>query len=229
MTAFDAEYLSRAWLSVAVASSTDTNRPALDRTICIETFPHGDRLVATDSTILLASWVPSVDDIDAPEPGPDESPMSTAIAFDEHGRARGFFAHLLRLATESGAEPIEARVQVGVRDLDPQTGTGTFDGMEGTYVIVEHPDHERLKLAVYEGVFPAYRKLLHEFAPKRTDAVALNPELVGRLAKVGKFNENRPLRWRFGGADKMALVEVEGDPHIYGAVMPMRVDWGSEA
>lgn len=42
---FDAGWLARAWLSVAEASSKDTGRPALDRTVCVEFFPDGVRRV----------------------------------------------------------------------------------------------------------------------------------------------------------------------------------------
>lgn len=58
-----------------------------------------------------------------------------------------------------------------------------------------------------------------------TYTAALNPDIVGRLAKLGKFHAAAPILWRFGGADQMAAVEVPGDPAVTGVVMPVRWDF----
>lgn len=232
MTVYDAATLARGWLSVAVASGKDTARPALDRTVSIEAYPEGLRLVATDSYVLLHAWIPAFGYELEPEPEIDEAPYATCVAMDPHGRARGFLAHVLKLAiaTPDDGPPIEVRVSLGVVEQSDQDAEPSFAGMEATYVVLELPDEERLKLGTYEGDFPAWRRVLPGFAPHQTSTIALNPEIVGRLAKLGKLNGNRPLRWTFGGAGQMALVEVlESEPLVTGAVMPVRWDFDRNA
>ncbi len=232
MTTFDALHLARGWLSVAVASGKDGNRPALDRTVSIEEFAEGVRLVATDSYVILHAWVPNIEHIDDPEPGIDEAPIATAVAMDPHGRARGFLGYALALANaaDDDAPPVEVRLRLGVTLDDPDDPTPAFDGMEPSFVLIELPEAERLKLMTYEGEYPHWRKLLPGFEPERTTAIALNPEIVGRLSKLGKINQGRPLLWTFGGENQMALVEVlDSDPHVGGAVMPVRWDFDRNA
>lgn len=63
-TRYSGHTLARAWLSVALASSKDTGRPQLDRTVLVEQYREGLRLVATDSHVLptparpKARWSP---------------------------------------------------------------------------------------------------------------------------------------------------------------------------
>mgnify|MGYP002132855720 CR=1 FL=1 len=64
---FDVPNLARGWLSVAQASANDKDLPTLHRTIALEVFPNGLRLVATDRYILLSAWVPDLGDTDEPE------------------------------------------------------------------------------------------------------------------------------------------------------------------
>lgn len=224
---FDAKDLARGWLSVALASGKDSGRPALDRTVCIETFATGVRLAATDSYVLLHSWVPSVERSAAwevAEPSLDESPHRTVVAMDPHGRGAVLLTHLLKLATAKDAPPIEVRLNIGV-SLDDD-GPPSLEGMSAEAVLLEHPDHERLRLGVYEGAFPNWRKVTAGFEPASTSALALNPEIIGRLAKLDKYHAGRPLRWRFGGENRMALVEVaDGEPAVAGAAMPVRWDF----
>lgn len=232
MTTFDALYLARGWLSIAVASGKDGNRPALDRTVSIEEYLEGVRLVATDSFVLLHAWIPNIEHTDDPEPDLDEAPLSTAVAMDPHGRARGFLGYALALANaaEDDAPPIEVRLRLGVTLDDPDNPAPAFEGMEPSFVLLELPDLERLKLTTYEGDFPPWRKVLPGFRSEKTTAIALNPEIVGRLAKLGKLNHGRPLLWTFGGENLMALVEVlDSEPLITGAVMPVRWDFDRNA
>lgn len=231
MTTFDARYLALGWLSVAVASGKDGARPQLDRTVSIEAYPQGFRLVATDSYVLLHTWVPSLGYELDPEPALDEAPYASAVVMDPHGRARGFLAHALKLAgdLEDDAPPVEVRVALGVpehEDDETESATPAFEGMEATYVALELPDAERLKLRTYEGDFPQWRRVLPDFLPVKTQAIGLNPEIIGRLSKLGRLHHGRPLVWTFGGENRMALVEVlDSEPTITGAVMPVRWDF----
>jgi hypothetical protein len=93
---FDAALLARAWLSVALASGNDDKLPVLYRTVAVEEFDHGARLVATDGYVLLRCWVPATESDLAEEPGLDVAPDRTVVAFDPHGRAKGLLAFLLK-------------------------------------------------------------------------------------------------------------------------------------
>lgn len=231
---FDARDLARGWLAVALASAKDAQRPVLNRTVFIETFADGARLVATDSYVLLHAWVPDLEHANDPGPGMDEAPSRTAIAIDAHGRAKGFLHHLLRLAlkAEKDDQPaIEVRLRLDVADTDRAAQT-TLAGLEARYVVVEQPDTgdeaERLKLLTCEGVYPPWRKLLGNFAPELTTQLALAPDLVGQLAKVGKIHPGSKLGWHFGGENKAAqLTVIDSDPHVEGIAMPCR--WDIEA
>jgi hypothetical protein len=231
---FDARHLARGWLSVALAASNDAERPALFRTVAVESFPEGVRLVATDSYVLLTAWVPCLDDDLAPEPEVDESPMVTAVVMDPHGRARGLLGHLLGVANknrrdadmEDDGEVVPVKLSLGVV-TNADKAAPTFEGLEAKYAAIEHPDHERLKLRTYEGSFPNWRALFVHHEATSTDAIALNPEVIGRLAKLGKLWPGCPLVWHFGGELGAAAVHVaRAENPVAGLVMPVR--WNLE-
>jgi hypothetical protein len=224
-TLFDAETLARGWLSVAIASANDPERPALHRTVCVEQFSDGVRLVATDSYILLTAWVPALgaDDL-AVEPSHDEAPTTTHVVIDDHRRGRSLFEHLLALVTAKDAMPIEARLSFAV-DAE---ANGAFEGIEAGIAVIEYPGHERLTLRLFEHPYPNWRKVVAAHTTVKTDAVALAPDLVGRLVKLGKLHDS-PLLWHFGGRDKSARVRVEGSPPIDGLAMPVRWDFDRDA
>lgn len=225
---FDAETLARGWLSVAVASANDKDMPQLHRTLSIEAYPEGVRLVATDSYVLLRSFVPAVESDALDEPPVDEVPVATAVAMDPHGRGVGFLAHLLKLTRTKGALPREVRLDLGV--VEPEDDRPTLGGMECAWVVIEEPDVERIKLRTYEGAYPNWRSMLGRFEGEETKAVALNPLVLGRLAKLGKLHGDGAILWRFGGADRMALLDVaHAEPYVTGAVMPVRWDFDRDA
>lgn len=228
MTVFDARTLGRGWLSVAVASAADRDLPAIGRTVLIEAFPEGVRLVATDRYVLLRSWIPNAEHGFDPEPELDEAPYATAVAIDPDGRAKGFLSYAMKLAKDAAVgddDFFEVRMNLGVVDEVEDKDRPAFAGMEVRYVVLEVPDVERVKLRTYEGSFPDWRRLLDGFKPVSTKTIALSPEILGRLAKLGAVQGDRPLGWTFGGSAKMArLVVLESDPHVEGVVMPVRWD-----
>lgn len=234
MTAYDARTLARGWLSVALASSKDSGRPALDRTVSIESYPTGVRLAATDSYVLLHTWVPNLEHDLEPEPDMDEAPTFTAVAIDSHGRAKGFLAHALQLATAAAkadtGEMIEVRMRLGVLDLLDESDRPTLDGMAAAWVTLEIPDREKLKLRTYEGSFPSWRRVVAGFRAEHTDTVALNPEILGRLCQISKYQPGTYLAFRWGGPRSAAAVHtVQGWPDVAGVVMPVRWDFDTNA
>ncbi len=225
---YDAAVLARGWLSVALASAKDNDRPVLDRTVHIEQHPGGLRLVATDSYMLLHTFVPGIDHELDPAPGIDEVPISSATARDPYGRARGFLAHVLRLASGEDADPIEIRVRLNV--IAEATAQASFAGMEAHHVVVEQPDVERLVLDVVDGPYPVWRPLLADVHPVPTERVALSPDIVGRLARVAKVQPLARIGWTFAGEQKAARVDlIDSDPYVDGIVMPCRWDFDRNA
>lgn len=232
MTLFDARTLARGWLSVALATRKDDDRPALDRTILIEEFEHGVRLTATDSYVLLYTWCPSSAGELEPPASFDEAPVQVAVAQDHDGRARGFLGYALALAIAAEKADVGEVVRVDLRllevDDDPDTSALGFEGMEARFVVMEMPGRERVQLPTFEGPYPDWRPLVAAFKPATTSDIALNPDIVGRLAKLGKIHAETPMVWTFGGADAMARLDLpRSDPRISGVVMPVRWDFDS--
>lgn len=230
---FDAAVLAPAWLSVAVASSKDAGRPALDRTVCLEQFETGMRITATDSYMLLTAWVPGLDDDVDEAPELDEAPVATAVAIDRHGRARGLLGHALGLAAEAAkaetGERIVMQVRLGWVDQVADEDRSSFAGMDPSFVVLELPGRERVKLQVFEAPFPAWRSIMAGFTSKRTGAIALSPERTEQLAKLAKHQSSvSAMRFEFGGASKGVRVTVSGTT-IEGLVMPLRWDFDLDA
>lgn len=221
---FDAQAIARAWLSVSLAASDDDARPALTG-LHIEFYAEGVRLVATDSYMLLRSWVPTGGhgDEDPAEPLLDEAPLATATALDVYDRGAGLMRHMLKLATAKNAPPYDVKVSVGT---DPRADAEpSFDGMERTYAILDVPDQEVLTLPLYEGEWPNWRHVWAEFRPETTSEINFAPELiVARLGKLGKLHDEGILRWCFGGPERPALIELRPSrPSVAGLVMPVKV------
>lgn len=220
---YDGNTLARAWLSVAQASGHKDDIPELAKTVHLEQYPDGLRLVATDRYMLLTSWVPADDDPGAEAPGLDVIPDRTVIACDDHGRAKSLMGYVLSLTKDEDALPLPLEVIYDVRlDID-DAESPHLEGMDPTYVVLDVPDTERVYLPVIEASFPNWRKLVDGFEPIATDAVAINPELLGRLGKVQKWTGTAPLVWRWGGPERAAAIEYGGaQPEVSGLVMPMR-------
>ncbi len=229
MTLFNAWDFASGWLSVAVASSKDDSRPALNRTVLIEAFDTGVRLTATDAFLLLTAWVPNLDNEFEGPPGWDEAPYGVAVAIDPHGRGRGLLGHALGLAVAAenneDPDPVEVRLELGVID-QADDGRSMFAGFEAPFVVVELPGVERVKLRTYEGEFPSWRQVLAGFRAERTASVGLSSERMGQLAKLAKYHPSRALLFSLGGDDRAVHVAVQ-DRHIEGVVMPVRTDWST--
>ena len=227
---FDAAQLAKAWLSVAFASGADKEVPLLNRTVAIEEFDFGVRLVATDRYAILHCWVPTATTDLADEPDLADAPIRTVVACDPHGRAKGFLAYVLARAIEDEDDATkQLLVTLDLDVMEPDDDEpATFDGMDRAWVVLDYPGHERVRLGTVDGKFPSWRDIDASFTPKRTGDVALNAEIIGRLAKVGKFHGNAPLIWHFGGAEKAARIEIGTDPHVHGLVMPMRWGFGED-
>lgn len=227
---FDARQIARGWLAVALAASNDRGWPQLYRTIHLESHAAGLRLVATDSYVLLHTFVPDLDHDQSDVPELDEKPIATATAMDPHGRGRGFLAHVLKLATTSvdglDPEPIDVRVRLNVAASVRDSPQATLAGLEARAVVLEHPGVERIELDVYDGGYPHWRTTLGDPGGDRpTDRILLAPDIIGRLAKIGKIHPHARIGWIFTGENRPARLDVvDSDPYVDGLVMPVRWD-----
>lgn len=218
----DAPTFARAWLSVAQASSNDKDLVTLDRTVAIEEYPSGYRLVATDRFILLTAWVPGADSVSGRVPELYELPDRTVVAKDSDGRGKSLLGYILTLAKRDDVPDLDIRVDFDVRVPAGQDADQPLEGMDPSYVVLSVPDVEKVYLETVEADFPAWRPLLLDHHSQDTKRIALSLERLNRLAALRKWNDG-PLLWTFGGADSVAMVELhESDPHVSGLVMPVR-------
>ena len=223
--AVDAGVLARAWLSVYHASGKDQKIPALCRTMHVEEYPHGVRLIAADGFMLLAVWVPEAQDVLAAEPGWDEIPYASATVIDRHGRAASLMGYLASVTGGDDGEKLEVRLTLNV-PWQPDGVSGAdlqIDGFEALAATVEVPDRERLQLEVYEGSWVRWQKVLGDVpAVGSVEGVVLAPDLAVRLGRAAKAVDAPELRLRFGGPLLPVSVVLPGWETVYGAVMPRR-------
>ena len=223
---FHAATFAKGWLSVALASSADKDLTVLNRTVAIEDYPTGVRLVSTDRYVLLTAWVPNLDTSNDAEPLVDEAPDRTVIARDTDSRGKGLLGYLLTLhnrqdSLEREHDPIELTLTYDV-EMPDGNQQGTLEGMAPRYVVFDVPDTERVYLDTIGDTYPDWRHLLDGFTPVSTDTIHLSPERLDRLARLRKYADG-PIAWTFAGPDKAAKVDmVASDPHVTGIVMPVR-------
>lgn len=231
---FDAPSFARAWLSVAQASGTDPDVPALDRTVAIEHYPgSGVRLVATDRYMLLTAWIPEMTALYHDEPALDEAPARTVITKDSDVRGKGLLAYVHKLARRMAKEmdcgvqdlpsgKLELRLSFDVRVPVEDGADVPLEGLEPRYVVLEIPDVENVYLDVIDTIYPDWRKIQYDKHPQMTDTIALDLERVNDLAGLRQWNLG-PIIWTFQGGEACAFVDIKGsEPHISGLVMPVR-------
>lgn len=247
---FDAARLALAWLSVAQASGSDTTLPTLDRTVALELYDDGVRLLATDRYVLLTAWVPTIDARNEDAPHVSELPNRTVVTQDSDRRGKGLLEYALKL-TKLG-KPGEERfygdlvveLELDVR-LPIEAGQDQpLEGLEPTYAVLTMPDRSQEHLPIVVSDYPDWRPLLHDFEAVTTERVGLPLERLARLGALGRWNDG-PLRWTFGGAGKVARVALVPDeertsqdlkggryqrrPYVEGLVMPARWTLPGEA
>lgn len=231
----DAAELARGWLAVAVAQGNNRSTPVLYRTVCVEQHTHGLRLTSTDSYMVLTAWIPERDwELDEPA-GLDEIPYATAVAIDEYGRAAGLLAHLRKLAKSDDPDTpkrinVEVRLNVPWQPDETAPSDMQLDGFAALAFTIEHPEHERVQLQVYEGDFPEVRRLIAGHKQQRPYVMALGTDVAGRLFKAARIHNGAPtVKCWFGGQDKPVAVAFGEDPEVSGLVMPVRWDFEANA
>lgn len=240
---FDGPRLALAWLSVRQASASDVTAPTLDRTVALELYDNGVRLLATDRYVLLTAWVPTLDAKHEDAPHVSTLPNRTVVTQDADQRGKGLLEYALKLAKlgKPGEEKpygdLIVDLELDVR-LPIEPGEDVhLEGLEPTYAVLTMPDRSQEHLPIVVSDYPDWRPLLHDFEPVTTSRIGLPLERLARLGALGKWNAG-PLRWTFGGPDKVALLRLEPEddrksrdrkghewqrrPIVDGLVMPSR-------
>ena len=232
---FDGPLLARAWLAVATAAGTSKDYPLLYKTVAVEEFPNGVRLVSTDTTVLLTAFVPDLEHhYDLAEPERALLPDRTVIAADVDGRGRSFLGYVISLAARGDGDdyvPGDVEVQVDFNVTGPGFGSSSqpsFDGMDLTYVVLSTPDVEKVYLPVHQGAPVDWRPILDSFTGKSTTDVTLSGELLERLGKIRK-HAGGFIRLTLSGKKNPVRIEyTQADPKVWGVLMPARDDDPSE-
>lgn len=223
---FDAPTFAGAWLAVAQASSADKDLLTLNKTVAVEEYVHGVRLVATDRFVLLTAWVPNMDTKTNAEPALDEAPDRTVLTADHDGRVKSLLGYVLSLANREDPYvegQIELRLTFDARlPAGSEGDDSTLDGMEPIFTVFEIPDTEKVWCPVMQAEYPQWRSIIYGFMAESTSKIVLNPELVERVCKARKWTFGN-VHWNFGGPDRAAMVDFyDSDPHLTGVVMPVR-------
>lgn len=223
---FDAPTFARAWLSVREATATKDDAAVLAKTVAIEEYPNGVRLVSTDRFMLLTAWVSDLAH-EADEPGLDEAPARTVIAYDGDGRGRSLLGYVLTLARRMETDKLplgtlEIAVEFDVNKPETPGEDKGFEGMDPTYVTLSIPDTEMVYLHAIHDTYPDWRVMRHKFTAVATTMLGLSPDLIARTAAVSRYS-NGPLVATFAGEDKALAVDYpESEPHVTGYLMPRR-------
>lgn len=213
-------HLASSWLNCALASSEDENRPVLYRTILVEVFKGGVQLVATDSWMLLAAFVPTdADDLTPPPPTIDESPIETHVVMDPDKRMQSLMRFVLTdaKAAEKAGVPCDLTLSISSAESPSEP---TLDPSLDRSMFIVQTDNERLALPIYEGDYPTWRALLAAHREEPTGTLALNPTLLGRFGKLKNFAG--PISMILNGATGMiALSSPADESYLFGGVVPV--------
>ncbi len=229
MIRLDAPTFARAWLAVRQATAAKDDLSVLTKTVAIEEFLHGVRLVSTDRYMLLTAWVPSLTTDTDEEPALDEAPDRTVVAYDPDGRGKGLLGYVLSLAKRQETDElplgaIELHLDFDVKIPAGEDVPDTFEGLEPVYATMSVPDVEKVYLPVVQAEYPAWRSVRQGFEGVSTSALSLSPDLLTRVAGAARW-ANGPLFVTFGGEEKVMAVEYpESDPHVEGFLMPRRLN-----
>jgi len=210
--------VAAAWLPVWCATSDDADRPILHRTICIEWFDgRGLRLIATDSYVLLTSWLGVTEH--TPEPSLDERPLHTTIASDPDRRGHGLIRYAAACAAkDKDTDGTYHRTTLTVGPPAASRKTPALAEALEQQVLTIGYEGETVELLIVEAEYPSWRNLVSTRQTEATEQIALSPHVLGILAKTG-----REYAWTFSGElGGIHIRSLAGLP-VSGVAMPIRV------
>lgn len=202
MIELDGRSLSRAWLAVHLAASTDGGRPTLYRAVHVEEFEdEGVRLIATDSYWMAICWVPTNDDLECPEPPLTRTPDRTVTISDDEFRVRDLMRHVAKLTKDEDDAPVTVVLDLATREYDARVPTLSPE-MAPVRTLIELPGRERIMARTIEFTFPDWRGLLPGFEGAATG----QPETVFSEWMLDRFSKVA----RAVGSGQMTLTWLDG-------------------
>lgn len=225
----DGGAFASAWLNTALASSDDSNRPALFRTVVVEQYHEryrkGVQLLATDSHLMLGAFVPiEGGEADVLPPTVDEAPTADeVVVIDVNLRLQALLRYVLKEATMADKEgwpgPI---VQISIRSNETDAEPTLSPELDRLSFMVE-TDAERIALPVYEGGFPNWRSMLTNGAHKATKTIGYEPELLGRFGKLTRVPG--PIRFDHRGPNGLVSISAPNSgSYLFGGLAPWTLD-----
>jgi hypothetical protein len=222
MTEFNAWSLAKAWNSVALAQSTDRDRPTLYRTTLIEQYPEGVRLIATDASLLLKGWVPDIDNTGAVEPGPDVEPEATVVCMDRDRRVSGLMTYAMQQTAGDGPETRHTMtMQLGTMRPGSQI---ELTGMAQSAVTFQFGFEydERIESPIFDGAYPPWKGLWYAHEPADTMMIGFPASTLLRLGKLSGVWGKASIQFMLGGQIGVAKFSVDAaDINVEGLAMPL--------
>lgn len=221
---FNAWTLARSWASVALAQGADEKRPALYRSMLIEMYPEGIRLVSTDSYLLLKAWVP-IDGFDSDsEPGEDVLPDDTAICSDPDHRVLGLMKYAQQMTKQDG-EDTAVTITLGFGEMLEGKAQGSFDGMTqaSVWFHLGHQYDERIETPRYDGQFPEWRPLWFNHRWEPTPVIGFGADGILRLGKLSALWDKTTIEFDLGGPHGVAKIRIAPKPNTTGRVSDVNV------
>lgn len=219
---FNAWGLAKGWNSVALAQSTDKDRPTLYRTTLIEQFADGIRLVATDSYLLLKAWIPDIDNQGAPEPAQEVEPEQSMVCMDRDRRIGGLMTYVMKSTADDGAETRHTMSMVlGTMRPDTQIQLGGMAQASVSFHFGSDYD-ERIECPIFDGAFPSWKGLWYAHQSADTMLVTFAANSFQRLGKLSQLWDKASIRFLLGGTIGVAKFYVDApDVNVEGLAMPI--------
>lgn len=235
---FDAAEFATGFLSVAQAFAKDKLRPQLNRTVLVEEYRHGVRLVAVDGFLLLTSWVRymGADGLDpaTAEPGLDELPERQSVVHDPDGRGRQLLHWARNLAARRDKEDEERpklRVEIGMLDgPGVSVAAQAFEGLEPKWCRFKLDAEEEVRIQLYEGDYIDWRQIVAAVEYGEAEQFLLPSWVLEQIAKVAGLHSDHPWRWSMSGGDEDPMrIELQfASPSVWGCVMPAGMNRDSD-
>lgn len=209
-----ARVLSRAWINCFLAASEDEGRVALYQSLSLEFYRTGLNIVGCDGHLLFRSWVPTLDEIKAPDLY--ELPMHSFVVMDPDGFGLGFMRSLFSITgdEEHAGEMVSITTAPQDDAMQPSLGEEFISNR-----VIIRACGQRIDLRLYEDVYPNWRHLeLGVDKRERVDSMTLATRTLGL---IGKLKGVVSVDLEFNGKQKFIGFAARGETTVDGVLMPM--------
>lgn len=174
-----------AWRGAIAAAAKDDERPALDRTVFVETYRHGVRFTSTDSFVISSTVTATTED---GYPTLDEKPDVELLAADPDGRATalaGYAAKVAARAEKNGMDP--PLVQLSTRTADDDGQPALTPDLAVEELVIDLEGHDVVAIPIIETGFPGYRSILvTDKKPKPPGEYGLSDHVMATVLAIVK-------------------------------------------